>query len=139
LLAKIDYPEYINTKLKTFHLDAYCFDSGPEIQFFQHVLAKEGLHRIYFTGMLVHGQSGFKVNYIDPESHTVRNYHPDFLVITRDGKSNIVEVKNEWLIEDPVIVAKKEVANRLAANSEFEYEILTTRHFDDFIQRRLPL
>jgi type III restriction enzyme len=128
LLAKTDYPEYINTEIKTFHLDAYC-NSGPEIQFFRRVLAKESLNKIYFTGMLVHGQSEFKVNYIDPESHTVRNYHPDFLVITRDGKSIIVEIKNEWLIDDPVILAKKEAANRLAANSQFEYEILTTKHF----------
>jgi type III restriction enzyme len=95
LLAKRDYPQYLLTKDKTFHLDAYCFDSKPEHEFFKRVLALDEVEKVYFTGMLVHGQSGFQVNYIDPDSHTVRNYHPDFLVRTRTGRSIIVEVKND--------------------------------------------
>lgn len=132
LLAKRDYPDYLATKQKTFHLDAYCFDSKPEREFFSRVLALDTVERIYFTGMLVHGQSGFKVNYIDPESHTVRNYHPDFLVCTRNGKSIIVEVKNEWLFDDPIVEAKQIAARKLASNSMFEYRMLTTKHFEDF-------
>lgn len=134
LVAKRDYPDYLATKRKSFHLDAYCFDSKPECEFFRRVLACDEVDKIYFTGMLVHGQSGFQVNYIDPDSHTVRNYHPDFLVCTRGGKSIIVEVKNEWLFDDPIVEAKKDAAKKLASNSLFEYEILTSKHFDDFFR-----
>jgi type III restriction enzyme len=84
--------------------------------------------------MLVHGQSGFQVNYIDPDSHTVRNYHPDFLVRTRAGRSIIVEVKNDWTLNDPVVRAKKEAATRLASHSLFEYEILTVKQFNEFCE-----
>jgi type III restriction enzyme len=62
LLAKRDYPDYLKTKQKTFHLDAYCFDSKPECEFFKQVLGLNEVEKIYFTGMLVHGQSGFHVN-----------------------------------------------------------------------------
>jgi hypothetical protein len=134
LLAKRDYPEYLLTKDKTFHLDAYCFDSKPEHEFFKRVLALDEVEKVYFTGMLVHGQSGFQVNYIDPDSHTVRNYHPDFLVRTRTGRSIIVEVKNDWTLNDPVVQAKKEAATRLASHSLFEYEILTAKQFNEFCE-----
>jgi type III restriction enzyme len=82
--------------------------------------------------MLVHGQSGFQVNYIDPDSHTVRNYHPDFLVQTVAGRSIIVEVKNDWTLNDPVVQAKKEAATRLASHSLFEYQMLTAKQFSKF-------
>ncbi|MEY9424938.1 type III restriction enzyme [Bradyrhizobium ottawaense] len=134
LLAKRDYPEYLLTKGKSFHLDAYCFDSRPEHEFFKRTLSLDEVEKVYFTGMLVHGQSGFQVNYIDPESHTVRNYHPDFLVQTRTGKSIIVEVKNDWTFNDPVVQAKKEAATRLASHNQFQYEMLTIKQFDEFCE-----
>ena len=43
--------------------------------------------------MLTHGQMEFFVSYIDPESNTLRNYYPDFLVQKKDGSYVIVEVK----------------------------------------------
>jgi type III restriction enzyme len=132
LLARRDYPEYLPTKGKSFHLDAYCFDSKPEREFFKRLLSLDEVEKVYFTGMLVHGQSGFQVNYIDPESHTVRNYHPDFLVRTRAGKSIIVEVKNDWTFNDPVVQAKKEAATRLASHNLFQYEMLTIKQFNEF-------
>jgi type III restriction enzyme len=109
--CSLGYPEYLAKNDKAFHLDAYCFDSKPEHEFFKRVLALDEVEKIYFTGMLVHGQSGFQVNYIDPDSHTVRNYHPDFLVRTRAGRSIIVEVENDWTPNDPVVQAEKEAAS----------------------------
>ena len=38
---------------------------------------------VYFTGMLTHGQSEFFVQYIDPDSHTVRSNYPDFVFEVR--------------------------------------------------------
>ena len=133
LIARRDYPEFAGKRSKSFHLDTYCFDSNPEVDFFQRVLGDEKTTNIYFTGMLVHGQSGFQVYYIHPESHTVCNYHPDFLVYRDDGKAHLIEVKSNWQKDDPVVLAKKEAAEKLAVGNQFEYALVTPEQFDGFL------
>ena len=64
---------------KSFHLDNYCFDSGSEKNLFLDLLKRGNVNKLYFTGMLTHGESDFFISYIDPTSHTVRKYFPDFL------------------------------------------------------------
>jgi len=44
---------------KSFHLDTYCFDSEPERNLFWNLLKDGKVKKIYFTGMLTHGQSDF--------------------------------------------------------------------------------
>jgi type III restriction enzyme len=133
LVASRDFPEYAKTRHRTFHLDHYCFDSQPEIDFFEKVLKLNDGDRIYFTGMLVHGQSGFRVNYVHPESHTVCNYYPDFLITREDGSVHLVEVKSAWKSNDPVVLAKKAAAERLAEGSRFHYAMLTKDDFETFL------
>ncbi len=74
--------------------------------------------------MLTHGQSDFFIQYIDPDSHTVRSYYPDFLFQKEDGTYVIVEVKGDNMINDPVVQAKKEFAQQIATASGMEYEII---------------
>jgi len=133
LVASRDFPRYADIRHRTFHLDHYCFDSQPEVDFFEKVLELNDGDKIYFTGMLVHGQSGFRVNYIHPESHTVCNYYPDFLILREDGTTHLVEVKSAWKAEDPIVVAKQEAAERLAEGSRFHYAMLTKEDFDGFL------
>lgn len=133
LIQRRDYPKFDGTRSKSFHLDAYCFDSTPEVEFFERVIKDQKTVKIYFTGMLVHGQSGFQVYYIHPESHTVCNYHPDFLVYRDDGKAHLIEIKSNWKKDDPVVLAKKEAAERLAAENQFEYALVTKEQFDGFL------
>jgi superfamily II DNA or RNA helicase len=109
---------------KSFHLDTYCFDSYPERTLFWNLLREGKVKKIYFTGMLTHGQSDFYIQYIDPESHTVRSYYPDFLFQKEDGSYVIVEVKGDNLIEDPVVQAKKQFAEQIAGASEMTYKII---------------
>jgi hypothetical protein len=59
---------------KSFHLDTYCFDSTPEREFFWDLVRDGRVKKIYFTGMLTHGQSDFYIQYIDPESRPVRSF-----------------------------------------------------------------
>ena len=80
LIANMDDSKYASYKNKSFHLDNYCFDSNPESLMFNSLLKDELIEKVWFTGMLTHGQSDFLIRYIDPESHTVRSYYPDFLV-----------------------------------------------------------
>ena len=109
---------------QSFHVDTYCFDSKPEKELFWRLIRDRRVKELYFTGMLTHGQSDFFVQYIDPESHTVRNYYPDFLVKKDDGSYLIVEVKGENKLEDPVVLAKKDFAEQMAVASGMDYQII---------------
>ena len=109
---------------KSFHLDAYCFDSEPEHYLFPLLLHDSQVKRVYFTGMLTHNQSDFFIQYIDPESHTIRSYYPDFLLQKDDGNYYIVEVKADYQIDAPVVVAKRTFAEKTAAASNMTYCLL---------------
>jgi hypothetical protein len=109
---------------QTRHLDAYCFDSNPEFQLFRYLLADPQVSKVYFTGMLTHGQSDFYIQYIDPESHTVRSYYPDFYLVYNDNRRLILEVKRDDLIDDPIVRAKRTYTEQLAAASGLHYAIL---------------
>ncbi len=109
---------------KSFHLDTYCFDSKPERNLFWNLIKDGKVKKLYFTGMLTHGQTDFYVQYIDPESHTVRSYYPDFLVQKEDGTFVIVEVKGDNMIDNPVVLAKQEFAQRMAVASGMTYRII---------------
>jgi type III restriction enzyme len=119
---------------KSFHLDTYCFDSGSETFLFWDLLREKRVKKLYFTGMLTHGQSDFFIQYIDPDSHTVRSYYPDFIFQREepDGsmKFVIVEVKNDSQIDDAVVQAKKEFAEQIAVASGMEYQILPSTWAD---------
>lgn len=121
-------------RAKSFHLDTYCFDSGSENWLFWDLLREQRVKKIYFTGMLTHGQSDFFIQYIDPDSRTVRSYYPDFIFQREepDGslKYVIVEVKADNQIEDAVVQAKKEFAQQIAVASGMEYRILKSSDAD---------
>lgn len=120
---------------KSFHLDTYCFDSGSENWLFWDLLREQKVRKIYFTGMLTHGQSDFFIQYVDPDSHTVRSYYPDFIFQREepDGslKYVIVEVKADNQIEDAVVQAKKDFAKQIAVASGMEYQIIKSSDADN--------
>lgn len=122
-------------RAKSFHLDTYCFDSGSENQLFWDLLREQRVRKVYFTGMLTHGQSDFFIQYIDPDSRTVRSYYPDFIFQREepDGslKYVIVEVKADNQIEDAVVQAKKDFAQQIAVASGMEYQIIKSTDADN--------
>ena len=119
---------------KSFHLDTYCFDSKSENWLFWDLVREKRVRKVYFTGMLTHGQSDFFIQYIDPDSHTVRSYYPDFIFLREepDGteKYVIVEVKADNQIDDAVVQAKKEFASQIAVASGMEYRIIKSTDAD---------
>jgi type III restriction enzyme len=119
---------------KSFHLDTYCFDSNPEQTLFWDLLREQRVKKIYFTGMLTHGQSEFFIQYIDPDSHTVRSYYPDFVFLREEAdgteKYVIVEVKADNQIDDAVVQAKKDFTNQIAVASGMEYRIIKASDAD---------
>jgi len=119
--AEAPYSTYAG---KSFHLDNYCFDSNPEKDFFWKCLQDGSVDKVWFTGMLTHGQSEFCIAYIDPVSNTLRNYYPDFLVRNKDGSYAIVEIKGDNMVDDQVVKAKENYATQLATGSGFQYRMI---------------
>lgn len=109
---------------KSFHLDTYCFDSMPEQDFFLNVIRQDDIKEVYFTGMLTHGQTDFHLNYIDPETHSVRNYYPDFLILTKDGEWLVVEVKAKNMMDAPDVLAKQHFAETMLKASRIRYHMI---------------
>lgn len=124
LLASYYDDKYKSYRDKTFNVDNYCFDSKPESEMFWNLINDNRLEKVWFTGMLTAGQTEFVINYIDPESNTVRSYYPDFLVQKEDGSFIIIEVKGDHMIDNAVVQAKKEYAKQIASASSMEYMIV---------------
>ena len=82
------------------------------------------LEKVWFTGMLTHGQTEFIINYIDPVSGGVRSYYPDFLVKKKDGTYVIIEVKGDNKIDDQVVLAKMNYTKQMATASSMEYLLI---------------
>jgi len=127
LAISVEEPDMQLLKDKSFHLDHYCFDSDPERRFFLHLLHDSRVNHIWFTGMLTHGQSDFRIEYIDPISHTLRSYYPDFVLQLQDGSYVIVEVKGENLIDDEITQAKAKYAEALAGASAMRYVLAPSK------------
>ena len=96
----------------------------PEHEFFRNAIGQDRVKEIYFTGMLTHGQSDFYINYIDPETHCVRCYYPDFLILTQSNEWLVVEVKAAINMDDAVVLAKKEFAETMLRNSNISYRMI---------------
>lgn len=111
---------------KSFHVSPYCFDSEPERILFEDMLQSDEFSKVYATGMFTQGQSDFYIEYIDPDAHAVRSYHPDFLVQTREGLWLIVEVKGENRLEEPLTKTKAEFARQMAEANGMVYCLLPT-------------
>ena len=124
LVVTRDHIKQLDLAQKSFHLDTYCFDSGPERELFWDLLRDKRVAKLYFTGMLTHGQSDFFIQYIDPDSHTIRSYYPDFLMQEPDGTYTIIEVKGDNKIDDPIVLAKMDFAEQMATASKMTYRVI---------------
>lgn len=124
LLASVNSDKYKPYKEKSFNVDNYCFDSKPEQEMFWALLNDQSLKHVWFTGMLTHGHSDFFINYIDPETHNVRSYYPDFLVEDQHGHFTIIEVKGDNMIDDEVVKAKAAYASEIASASQMNYVMI---------------
>jgi hypothetical protein len=117
--AEISYPvdrEHLLTHYKEwqkragdfgFHYTPYNFDSKPEQNFFENLLAllkisPDEVEDIYFTGALTDPKkTDFFIEYrgLDGRMHT---YSPDFIIRRTDGKCLIIEVKRERERDDEI-------------------------------------
>ena len=114
----------MGVKNKSFHADTYCFDSKPEKELFLQYIKNKNIKEIYFTGMFTNAaQTDFYIQYIDPDSNTLRKYYPDFVAKFENNTYEIIEVKGDNKIDDAVVNAKKDAAMEIASESDMKYTI----------------
>lgn len=68
-------------------------------------------------------QTDFYIQYIDPESNSLRKYYPDFIAKFENDTYEIIEVKGDNKIDDAVVNAKKNAALEIASESKMKYTI----------------
>lgn len=112
---------------KSFHTNYYCFDSKPERECFWQYIKSDKVKEVYFTGMFTSKYNGLAIQYIDPETHVVRSYYPDFISFLDDDTIQIVEVKAENLIDLLVTRAKEDAAAEMATASKMSYVMLPSQ------------
>jgi hypothetical protein len=125
LVVKENEVKYNSVKRKSFHADIYCFDSEPEKECFNQYVFSDKVKEVYFTGMFTSHQGELAIQYIDPETHSLRNYYPDFVAMMKDNTVQIIEVKGDNKLDDPVVKAKQAAAIELATESNnIEYLVM---------------
>ncbi|MFM6928568.1 MAG: TnsA endonuclease N-terminal domain-containing protein, partial [Bdellovibrio sp.] len=77
------------------------------------------------------------IQYIDPETHSVRSYYPDFIYIDAEGTYNIVEVKGDNMMDDSVVLAKKAYAEKMTEDSGMTYKMIKGSEVMDREYRKL--
>lgn len=107
LLTKMIDFKKVNPRGFGFHYDPYNFDSAPEQSFFTQLLSilnrkPEEVEDIYFTGGLTDPKkTDFFVEYLGEDNKTHR-YTPDFVIRCKDGRTLIVEIKDERLRDNKI-------------------------------------
>ena len=123
--------EVKNNKQKSFHADTYIFDSNPERLLFLKAMRDKNVSECYFTGMFTNEKTGFSIPYIDPETNTLRNYYPDFVIKLADGSYLVVEVKADFKVDDSVVKAKALATNEIMADKIMRYEIIPSSRIEN--------
>lgn len=131
-----DEPFSPDEKQKTFHASTYVFDSKPEKKLFLDYVKSNKVKEIYFTGMFTSGQGDFGIQYFDPDSQRLRMYYPDFFAKMSDDTYEIIEVKGDHMLKDPIVQIKERAARELSKNSGVKYKMLGG---NDIIRRNVLL
>jgi hypothetical protein len=63
-------------------------------------------------------------HYVDPDSHTVSYYYPDFLIVHTDDRLGIIEVKSEKWLGDSVTKAKTQYASIAISGQNSYYKLI---------------
>lgn len=140
--------EYIfnNSELKelksqklSFHYNPYNMDSSPEKDFLKRMLEKldedpDDIEGIYFTGAFSDSKKTDFVFEYKNKLGKWSNYTPDFVIMKKNGKVLIVEIKGDPFKNQLIENAMKELEN--INPDKIKYEVIATEkdslNFTDF-------
>lgn len=118
----------------SFHYAPYNFDTKPERDFFERILATlnmsvEDVEIFLFTGGLTDPKKTdfhFEYKGLDGNYH---RYFPDFVIVKKTGEFYIVEIKSEKERQDETVKAKRKAVERLEKlqpDAHFKYSVIYT-------------
>ena len=116
----------------SFHYTPYYFDSNPEKDFFEKILATleltpDDVNAFLFTGGLTDTKkTDFYFEY-KGEDGNYHNYYPDFVIVKNTGEFYIVEIKSTNDRGNPIVEEKKKAVESLKdiqPDAHFEYNII---------------
>lgn len=123
--------EGLTSRELSFHYTPYNMDSQPEKDFLIKLLNKldedtDNVEAVYFTGAITDAKKTDIIFEYKDVHGAWRNYTPDFLIIKKDGKIIIVEVKGEPYKNEQKEKAIKQIAD---INKErIKYHIVSTQN-----------
>ena len=118
----------------SFHYTPYNFDSNPELNFFEKILATlniavEDVEVFLFTGGLTDTKkTDFHFEY-EGDDGNYHHYYPDFVIVKNTGEFFIVEIKSVKDRGNPIVEAKAkavECLKELQPDAHFDYNIIYT-------------
>jgi hypothetical protein len=113
VVGGISTGEYENLQKSPYNLEYY--DSSWELEYMKELEADENVSK--WTK-----NHGIRIPYFTPENK-FRTYTPDFLVEYTDGKIELVEMKGEHLLNNPVTRRKMEFAKKWCDARGIKYRI----------------
>ena len=97
---------------KSFHADTYCFDSRPEREVLLAVhYERESQRSLLYWDVPATTRATLRFNITTP-IRRIRQYYPDFLARMEDGSYQLIEVKGDDKIDDPVVQGKSGCGTR---------------------------
>ncbi|MCK4257130.1 DEAD/DEAH box helicase family protein [candidate division WOR-3 bacterium] len=130
LLKRYEEFKELNKRDFGFHYNPYKFDSNPEVDFFQQLLAMlnenpADVEDVYFTGAIDDPKkTDFLFEYKGKDGG-YHNYSPDFLIRRKNGKMLIIEIKAERFKDE---AKEKEMRRIEGLNPDrLKYEIVETK------------
>ncbi len=121
-----------DTRDISFHYAPYNFDTRPEREFFERILATlnmsvDDIEIFLFTGGLTDPKKTdfhFEYKGVDGNYH---RYFPDFVIVKKTGEFYIVEIKSEGERTDPTVEAKRKAVEhlkQLQPDARFDYNVI---------------
>lgn len=116
----------------SFHYTPYYFDSNPEKDFFEKILATlelspDDVNAFLFTGGLRDTKKTDFHFEFKGEDGNYHHYYPDFVIVKNTGEFYIVEIKSTRDRCNPIVEEKKkavEYLKDLQPDAHFEYNII---------------
>ncbi len=121
----------LKSKGLSFHYNPYNMDSSPEKDFLKRMLEKldedpDDIEGIYFTGAFTDSK---KTDFVFEYKNKIgkwSNYTPDFVIMKKNGKVLIVEIKGEKFKNQLIEDAMKEVIK--INPDKLKYELVATNN-----------
>lgn len=95
-------------------------DSWWEVKFFNDCINNPSIKSVL--------REPITIKYIKPTDGEWHSYFPDFLVEYNNGKKELIEIKPNYLLTDPIVKAKESYSIKYCSENNLSYKFITEDH-----------